>query len=134
MLLHVQWKAENAAGNWRAHGVWFDEAASVLGDPFSRTIADPEHPADDSRFVTLGLSHRARTLVVSHVDHGRALWIVSARRAIQSRALPGRRAGAAVATPSFRDYDFSTGARGKYAARYWEAVAQRPAKLTVPSS
>jgi uncharacterized DUF497 family protein len=118
MLLQVQWNAARSSGNVREHGVSFAEAATVLGDPLSRTIPDSAHAADQTRFVTLGLSHRARMLVVSHLDRGGAVWILAAERAIRTNATRRTSPGA--------DYDFSTGARGKYAARYWEAAASRP--------
>ena len=126
MQLHVEWNAERSDGNVRVNGVSFGEAATVLGDPMSRTVADGLHPADSARFVTLGLSHHARMLVVSHVDRGRAIWILGARRAMRSNETPAR---STHRSPGARDeaqsgeYDFSAGARGKYAARYWQAAA-----------
>jgi uncharacterized DUF497 family protein len=116
MHLHVEWSPERSVDNVRQHGVSFSEAATVFGDPRSRTIADTLRGADSSRFVTLGLSQRARMLVVAHVDRGTALWIVDARRAVHSPE-------AKRARVRF-DYDFNAGIRAKYAARYWEAAAR----------
>lgn len=111
MPLRVHWKDAGNGG----YGITVREAASVLGDPLSRTIADPAAPDfDRSAFVTIGLSYRARTLIVSHLDHGETVRILGARRAIRlddwSRT-------------SEPEYDFTAGVRGKYAAAYWEAAA-----------
>jgi len=115
MALRVEWK-ETTTGGVSTHAVGLEEAATVFGDPLSRTIADPVAPDfDRSSFVTMGLSHRARMLIVEHVDHGRTVRIISACRALQKK--DGRR-------QSRMEYDFRNGVRGKYASRYWEAAAQ----------
>jgi uncharacterized DUF497 family protein len=119
MLLHVEWNAERSASNLAECGVRFDEAATVFGDPLSRTIAD--RAAEASRFVTFGLSHRGRMLVVVHVDRGSTIWIVRALRGLRTAEPASRRAGA---HEQFADYNFRSGVRGKYVARYWESAAQ----------
>ncbi len=116
MTLRVKWK-EPTGLTHSPPGVSLDEAATVLGDPFSRTIVDPAAPAfDRSSFVTMGLSDRARMLVVAHVDHGETVRIISARRALQKKD------GRVQRRP---EYDFRNGVRGKYASRYWDAAARR---------
>jgi uncharacterized DUF497 family protein len=114
MALRVEWK-ETAAVGAGPYAVRFDEAATVLGDPLSRTIADPHAPDfDRASFVTMGLSNRARMLVVEHVDHGQTVRIISARRAVQKKDSRSH---------SRPEYDFRNGVRGKYASRYWEEAA-----------
>jgi hypothetical protein len=114
MALRVEWKETTNGGG--AHAVGPDEAATVFGDPLSRTITDPAAPDfDRSSFVTMGLSSRARMLLVEHVDHGQTVRIISARRAVQKKDL--RRQDP-------MDYDFRNGVRGKYASRYWQAAAE----------
>ena len=115
MALRVEWK-ETASGGGAHDAVGLDEAATVFGDPLSSTITDPAAPDfDRASFVTMGLSSRARMLLVEHVDHGQTVRIISARRAVQKKDL--RRQDP-------MDYDFRNGMRGKYASRYWEAAAQ----------
>jgi uncharacterized DUF497 family protein len=125
MRLHVEWNADRSIANLRLHGVRFEEAATVLSDPFSRTIAD-ELSAEQSRFVTLGLSHQARMLVISHFDHGDTVWILAATRALRGKA--AARSRSSTAPPAdldrFTTVNFRAGVRGKYAARYWEATAR----------
>ena len=72
------WKAEQNAGR---HGVTFEEAASVFGDPLSLTISDVEHSFGEIRYTILGRSDRGRLVVVAHTDRGDAIRIISAREA-----------------------------------------------------
>ncbi len=116
MALRVKW-TETTTGGHGPQSVRLDEAATVLGDPLSRTIADPAAPDfDRSSFVTMGLSNRARMLVVAHVDHGQTVRIISARRALEKKD------GRVQNRPA---YDFRNGVRGKYVSRYWEAEPSR---------
>ena len=81
MALLFQWDPAKARGNARKHGVTFEEAATVFGDPLSLTIPDPAHSLAEQRFVILGLSREGRLLVVSHVERGDVIRIISTRRA-----------------------------------------------------
>ncbi|MEK7405952.1 MAG: BrnT family toxin [Acidobacteriota bacterium] len=77
----LRWDPVKARLNLRKHGVTFGEAASVFRYVFSVTISDPLHSIEESRFVTIGRSHRDRTLVVVHSEVGEAIRIISARLA-----------------------------------------------------
>jgi len=79
-----EWDAEKAASNLAKHGVSFDEAATVFGDPLAMTYFDPDHSDDEDRFLTFGLSTNGNVLVVSHTDRGEQTRIISARRATRS--------------------------------------------------
>jgi uncharacterized DUF497 family protein len=79
--VQFEWDAEKAAANLAKHGVSFDEASTVFGDPLAGTILDPRHPADELRFVTIGFSTSQRLLVVAHSDRGDRVRVISARRA-----------------------------------------------------
>src|SRR5207253_6656783 len=68
-----------ASGNLRKHGVSFDEAMTVFADWQSITISDPDHSEEEERFVIVGVSSRGRILVVSHVERGENVRIISAR-------------------------------------------------------
>lgn len=73
------WDPRKATGNLKKHGVSFDEAATVFGDPLALAFEDVSEPA---RTLLLGLSGRARVLVVVHVEIDDAtMRIISARRA-----------------------------------------------------
>lgn len=82
--MKYEWDPRKAAANLRKHGVAFDEGASVFLDPLAVSGRDPDHSADESRFLTLGLSSLGRLLVVSHTYRRGAVRIISARRAARS--------------------------------------------------
>lgn len=73
------WDARKARSNLRKHGVSFEEANSVFLDPLSVTGADPDHSLGENRWLTFGVSLQERFLVVSHVDEGDTIRIISAR-------------------------------------------------------
>jgi uncharacterized DUF497 family protein len=78
--VHFEWDAEKAAENLAKHGVSFDEASTVFGDPLAGTILDPQRSSEE-RFITIGCSTGQRLIVVAHTDRDDRVRIVSARRA-----------------------------------------------------
>ncbi len=81
MALEFDWDPNKASGNLRKHGISFNEAATVFGDPLTTTFPDPDHSHEESRFITIGLSNRKHLLIVSHTDRDGRTRIISARRA-----------------------------------------------------
>jgi uncharacterized DUF497 family protein len=81
MALIFEWADSKARQNIRKHGVSFEEAATVFGDPLSLTIEDPLHSEKEERFVTIGESIRRRVLVVVHTERGDNIRIISVRLA-----------------------------------------------------
>ena len=79
--MQFEWDAEKAAENLGKHGVSFDEASTVFGDPLAGTILDPRRSAGEIRFVTIGLSTSQRLIVVAHTDSDDRIRLISARRA-----------------------------------------------------
>ena len=76
------WDPAKAADNKRMHGVSFEEAQTVFLDPFAETFDDPDHSADERRFITIGASTQQRLLFVAHADRGvDRVRIISARLA-----------------------------------------------------
>ncbi len=76
-----EWDPVKAASNRKKHGVTFEEATTAFGDPRSLNLADPDHSASEDRFVLLGVSVRARLLVVAYTDRPPRTRIISARPA-----------------------------------------------------
>ena len=66
--MRFEWDAEKANANLRKHRTSFDEAATVFLDPLSATFIDPDHSVGERRFITVGMSSKARLLVVAHSD------------------------------------------------------------------
>jgi uncharacterized protein len=60
----VEWDDKKAAANAKAHGVTFQEAATVLEHALSMTFPDPDHSIEEFRFLTIGLASTGRILVV----------------------------------------------------------------------
>ncbi len=81
MQLYVTWDPEKAELNLRKHGVSFEEAKSVFGDPLAATFPDPDHSKEEYRELTIGYSEMGRLLVVSHAERRRAVRIINARMA-----------------------------------------------------
>ena len=81
MMLEFEWDLEKAKLNSSKHRVTFEEAATVLGDPLSMTVYDPDHSQDEDRYITMGTSSDRRLLVVSHTDRNDRIRIISARQA-----------------------------------------------------
>ena len=77
--MRFEWDENKAGGNLAKHGVSFVEAATVFGDPLSDTFDDPDHSAEERRFIIIGVSGRGRMLVVAHTDDGEVVRIISAR-------------------------------------------------------
>jgi uncharacterized DUF497 family protein len=75
------WDPAKAAQNLIDHGVSFDEATTVFGDPLAATIPDPDHSIGEERLLTMGQSSDGRLLVVSHTEEGDTIRIISAREA-----------------------------------------------------
>jgi uncharacterized protein len=79
--MEFEWDPDKAARNFAKHGVSFQDAATVFGDPLAITYFDPDHSEEEDRFLTFGHSSDGRLLVVSHTDRGDQTRIIIARRA-----------------------------------------------------
>ena len=77
--MRFEWDENKAAANLAKHGVSFEEAATVFGDLLSDTFDDPDHSAEERRFVIIGMSERGRMLIVAHTDDGDIIRLISAR-------------------------------------------------------
>ncbi len=79
--MKFDWDPRKAALNFVKHRISFEEATTAFRDPHSTTAADPDHSADEDRFIAFGLSSRGRILAVSYTDRKDSIRIISARRA-----------------------------------------------------
>jgi uncharacterized DUF497 family protein len=66
MRIECDWDPAKAASNVAKHGVAFEEAMTVFADQFVRTMLDPDHGAEEERWVTMGESCAGNLLVVVH--------------------------------------------------------------------
>jgi len=79
--MQFEWDPEKARRNYKKHGVAFDEAVTVFYDPLSATFNDPDHSANEQRFITIGFSSQNRLLVVAYSERRKSTRIISARAA-----------------------------------------------------
>lgn len=77
--MQFEWDPAKAAKNLHKHKVSFTEAATVFSDDLGVTILDPDHSKDEDRYITIGLSHRGRLLMIAHTERGDYIRIISAR-------------------------------------------------------
>ncbi len=77
--MRFEWDRKKAAKNLKKHGVTFQEAATVFGDPLAVTFPDPDHSEEEERNLTFGLSLQRRLIVVCHTQRGEQTRIISAR-------------------------------------------------------
>lgn len=84
MSFTFEWDPQKARQNEAKHGVFFSEASTVFGDAFSVTIPDQDHSIGEARFLTIGMSHRQRLLVVAHTDRDDVIRLIHARAATRS--------------------------------------------------
>ncbi len=102
--MSFEWEAAKAATNRRKHGVSFEEAATVFGDPLERTMDDPDDASGEARLLIPGMSTARRLVVVAHIiergadendrDHrGRARHAVPPRSGLPARPPPRGRPG-----------------------------------------
>ena len=76
-----EWDTKKSESNRKKHGVAFEEAATVFGDPLALTFNDPDHSGEELRWVTFGLSATGHLLVIAHTDRTSKIRIISARKA-----------------------------------------------------
>ena len=84
MELTFEWDEEKDLSNQRKHGVSFDEAKTVFGDPRSLTIHDEQHSKDEDRYIDMGMTSRGRVIVVSYTERGPNIRIISCRKATKA--------------------------------------------------
>jgi uncharacterized protein len=86
--LRFEWDPAKGAANERKHGVSFEDAKSVFFDDYALLLDDPDHSTAEERFILLGLSAKAKILVVVHCyrDASDTIRLISARK-----AMPGER-------------------------------------------
>jgi uncharacterized DUF497 family protein len=82
-MLRFDWDESKNRSNRTKHGIWFEEAQSVFHDQHARLFYDPEHSEAEDRYILLGVSLAARTLVVVHCyrESDSMIRIISARKA-----------------------------------------------------
>jgi uncharacterized protein len=91
-IYNFEWDPVKADSNLKKHAVTFEESATVFKDPNALSLFDPDHSENEDRWITLGLSEKARLLVVIHTflekrDGTVNIRIISSRKATKQESL-----------------------------------------------
>ena len=86
--IKFDWDENKALLNKRKHGISFEEAVTVFYDENALEFHDPDHSENEDRFIMIGLSFKARTLVVCYCarEADSVIRIFSARKATKHEA------------------------------------------------
>lgn len=81
--LRFEWNEAKNRINLAKHGISFKEASTVFYDENAILFDDPAHSTEEDRFLIIGVSHQARTCIVSHCYRVQdsIIRIISARKA-----------------------------------------------------
>lgn len=77
--MNFEWDPQKDVLNHTKHGIGFQEASTVFGDPLALTNLDPDHSIEEQRFLTTGYSSSRQLLIVAHADRENRIRIISAR-------------------------------------------------------
>lgn len=93
--LDFEWDENKNTANKAKHNISFEEAKTVFYDEWALVIDDPEHSAEEDRFIILGFSKQANLLVVCHCyrEADMVIRIISARKATKNEAKYYKRRG-----------------------------------------
>jgi uncharacterized DUF497 family protein len=81
VALVFEWDPKKAAGNLAKHGISFEEASTIFGDPLEASMPDPDHSKHEDRWPSLGRSSIGNVLVLSYTERKKSLRLISARKA-----------------------------------------------------
>lgn len=77
--MDFEWDESAANSNLSKHGVSFDEATTLFGDPLALTFDDPSHSGKEDRSLTFGHTSSGRFIVVAHTDRNGKIKLIPAR-------------------------------------------------------
>lgn len=80
-MLSFEWDLEKAENNYRKHGVSFETAQKVFGDPYAREDIDPLSSEYGEERILITGHAGGRVLTVIYTERGECIRIISARRA-----------------------------------------------------
>ena len=81
--LKFEWDENKNNINKKKHGLSFEEAKDVFYDNEAILFDDPDHSADEERFLIIGSLRSSKICIVSHCYRGddNIIRIISARKA-----------------------------------------------------
>lgn len=81
--MDFEWDENKNRINRKKHGISFEEAETVFEDEAAILFDDPDHSAEEERFLIIGTSRTEKICIVSHCYRGAddIIRIISARKA-----------------------------------------------------
>lgn len=86
--VQFEWDEAKAAANLRKHGVSFELASSIFGDPRILTLADTTHNESEERWFSIALASNGVPMSVAY------LWTDAGTGLVKIRLITARRATA----------------------------------------
>ena len=82
-MLEFAWDESKNKWNQHKHGLTFNEASTAFYDENAKEFFDPDHSDEEERFILLGMSQKARILVVCYCYRSEEsiIRIISSRKA-----------------------------------------------------
>ncbi|MFN3885175.1 MAG: BrnT family toxin [Rhodocyclaceae bacterium] len=117
-MLKFEWDDAKARANLAKHGVSFEEAASVFGDPLALTFSDPDHSVGEKRWLTFGVSDSGRLLVGAHTESAVEQFASFPPERQLDMSEESMNKAEDDMRSEYRREDLGKGVRGKYFARY----------------
>jgi len=81
-----EWDEPKATANLRKHGIFFELASTIFGDPRILTLADTEHSESEERWFSIGLASSGALVSAAY------LWTDAGGGLIKIRMITARRA------------------------------------------
>ena len=87
--MKIIWDEKKNLDNIKNHKVSFQEAETVFYDSNAKVIHDPDHSAEEDRFIILGISKLLKLLVVCHCyrEDDEIIRIITARKATKKETM-----------------------------------------------
>jgi len=81
--MDFEWDENKNQINQKKHGISFEDAKTVFEDELAILFDDPDHSAEEDRFLIIGMSRTEKICIVSHCYRGadEIIRIISARKA-----------------------------------------------------
>ena len=78
-----EWDEEKNRGNFKKHGLWFEEAQTIWTDCYSQEFFDKNSSDYEERFLKIGCSTKGKVLLVvfCELGSGETIRLISARKA-----------------------------------------------------
>ncbi len=84
--MDFEWDENKNQINLKKHGISFEDTKTVFEDEFAILFDDPDHSAEEDRFLIIRMSRTEKICIVSHCYRGvdEIIRIISARKATKS--------------------------------------------------